>query len=85
MKKALRFIVFLLIIIGAINWGLVGFFGYNLVSDLFGEMSMITRTIYGIVGLCGLYSIICLCKMCCCCSKCGPDCKCHCDKGSCHK
>ena len=45
----------ILIIIGAINWGLIGFFNLNLVSLLFGSMSWLSRIIYGLVGLCGLY------------------------------
>lgn len=42
-------------IIGAVNWGMIGFFNLNLVSLLFGSMSWLSRTIYGLVGLCGLY------------------------------
>lgn len=42
-------------IIGAVNWGLIGFFNFNLVSWLFGDMSWLSRIIYGLVGLCGLY------------------------------
>lgn len=42
-------------IIGAINWGLIGIFKFNLVAFLFGEMTWITRIIYILVGLCGLY------------------------------
>ena len=42
-------------IIGAINWGLIGFFNLNLVALLFGSMSWLSRIIYGLVGLCGLY------------------------------
>ena len=42
-------------IIGAINWGLIGFFNLNLVALLFGSMSLLSRIIYGLVGLCGLY------------------------------
>lgn len=41
--------------IGAINWGLIGFFNLNLVSLLFGSMTWMSRIIYGLVGLCGLY------------------------------
>ena len=44
-----------LVIIGAINWGLIGFFNLNLVALLFGSMSWISRIIYALVGLCGLY------------------------------
>ncbi|HIR87627.1 MAG TPA: DUF378 domain-containing protein [Candidatus Fimimorpha faecalis] len=44
-------------IIGAINWGLIGFFRFNLVSFLFGDMTWLSRIIYGLVGICGLYLI----------------------------
>ncbi|NLU26001.1 MAG: DUF378 domain-containing protein [Hungateiclostridium thermocellum] len=46
-----------LVIIGALNWLLVGLFDYNLVADLFGAASIISRIIYSIVGIDGLYSI----------------------------
>jgi uncharacterized membrane protein YuzA (DUF378 family) len=46
-----------LVIIGALNWLLTGLFDYNLVADMFGAGSFITRTIYSIVGLAGIYSI----------------------------
>ena len=42
-------------IIGAINWGLIGLFDFNLVSFLFGAGSIITRIIYILVGICGIY------------------------------
>lgn len=42
-------------IIGAINWGLIGFFGFDLVAFLFGNMSWLARIIYAIVGISGLY------------------------------
>lgn len=44
-------------IIGAVNWGLIGFFHFDLVAFLFGNMSWLSRIIYAIVGLCGLYLI----------------------------
>ena len=44
-------------IIGAINWGLIRFFRFNLVSFLFGDMTWLSRIIYGLVGICGLYLI----------------------------
>lgn len=50
MKK----LIYALVIIGAINWGLVGFFKFDLVAYLFGNMSYITRIIYILVGLAGL-------------------------------
>lgn len=47
-----------LVIIGAINWGLIGFFRFDLVAFLFGDMSWLSRIIYAIVGIGGLYLII---------------------------
>ncbi len=44
-------------IIGAINWGLIGFFDYNLVEALFGSINMLPDIIYGLVGICGLINI----------------------------
>ncbi len=42
-------------LIGAINWGLIGFFGFDLVSFLFGNMTWLSRIVYGLVGLSGVY------------------------------
>ncbi|MBR6301595.1 DUF378 domain-containing protein [bacterium] len=47
----LKLIAYILVIIGGINWGLIGFFGFDLVASIFGEMSTFSRIIYGIVGL----------------------------------
>ena len=55
--KAIDYIVLVLVIIGAINWGLVGFFGLDLVAFLFGSMSILSRIIYAVIGICGLYAI----------------------------
>lgn len=50
--------VLLLVIIGAINWGLIGFFQFDLVAAIFGgQTSIISRIVYAVVGLSGLYSI----------------------------
>ena len=46
-----------LVIIGAINWLLVGIFRFDLVAFLFGNLSWLSRIIYTLVGLCGLYLI----------------------------
>lgn len=56
-NKFLQYFTLTIAIIGAINWGLIGFFNVNLVSTLFGSMSLFSRIIYGLVGLCGLYLI----------------------------
>lgn len=50
-------IALVLIIIGAINWGLIGLFNFNLVATIFGDMTIISRIIYGLVGLSGLWGI----------------------------
>lgn len=42
-------------IIGAINWGLIGLFKFDLVAFLFGDMSWLSRIVYVLVGICGLY------------------------------
>ena len=55
--KAIDYIVLVLVIIGAINWGLDGFFGLDLVAFLFGSMSVLSRIIYAVIGICGLYAI----------------------------
>ena len=55
--KAIDYVVLVLVIIGAINWGLVGFFGLDLVAFLFGSMSVLSRIIYAVIGICGLYAI----------------------------
>ena len=46
-----------LIIIGAINWGLIAVFNFNLVAAIFGDMTLLARIIYGLVGLSGLWGI----------------------------
>ena len=56
-SKGFDYTVLTLVIIGAINWGLIGFFKFDLVAFLFGDMSWLSRIIYAIIGLCGLYLI----------------------------
>ena len=46
-----------LVIIGALNWGLIGVFSFDLVAWLFGAMSVVTRVIYTLVALGGIWSI----------------------------
>lgn len=55
--KVLDSIALFLVIIGAINWGLIGMFQFDLVLSIFGNMSVITRVIYALIGLSGLYTI----------------------------
>lgn len=54
-NKCLQYFTLTIAVVGAINWGLIGFFNFNLVAFLFGSMSWLSRIIYGLVGLCGLY------------------------------
>lgn len=55
--KTLDYIALILVAIGAINWGLIGFFEFDLVRTIFGEMTWITRIVYALVGIAGLYSL----------------------------
>ncbi|HHT97642.1 MAG TPA: DUF378 domain-containing protein [Clostridiales bacterium] len=55
--KTLDYIALSLVVIGALNWGLIGFFNFDLVKFIFGQMTVWTRVIYSIVGICGLYAL----------------------------
>ena len=55
--KVIDKIALVLIIIGAINWGLIGFFNFNLVAVRVGEMTWISRVIYALVGISGVWGI----------------------------
>jgi uncharacterized protein len=48
----------LLLVIGGLNWGLIGLFEHDLISSLFGKMSLISRTIYSLVGLSAVYMVV---------------------------
>jgi len=50
-------IMLVVIIIGAINWGLIGFFRYDLIAAIFGVATVVSRIIFAIVGLAGLWAI----------------------------
>ena len=56
-SKGFDYFVLTLVIIGAINWGLIGFFKFDLVAFLFGQMTWLSRIVYALVGLSGLYTI----------------------------
>lgn len=56
--KALNYIALILVVIGALNWALIGLFQFDLVGAIFGGMtSMLSRIIFTIVGLAGLWSL----------------------------
>jgi len=61
--NTLDWIVLILIIIGGLNWGLVGIFDFDLVAGIFGEMSAVSRVVYSLVGLAALYQLITLNKL----------------------
>jgi uncharacterized protein len=54
---AVDWIAMTLLIVGGVNWGLVGLFNFDLVATLFGEMSALSRIVYIVVGLSALYTI----------------------------
>lgn len=66
MSGVLNMITGLFVIIGAINWGLVGAWDFDVVAQLFGVGSTVSRTIYIIVGVCGLWHALSCIKQCCC-------------------
>ena len=55
--KVIDTIALLLVIIGALNWGLIGLFNFNLVDTIFGVMSAFSRIIYTLVGISGIWSL----------------------------
>ena len=57
MRTPLDRVALVLVIIGALNWLSVGLFRYDLVASMFGATSLITRTVFTLVGIAGLYSI----------------------------
>lgn len=54
--KYIKYAAYALTLIGALNWGLVGLFGFNLVAQIFGDMTIMSRIIYSLVGLSAIAS-----------------------------
>lgn len=50
-------VALILILIGAINWGLIGLFRFDLIEALFGDMTTLSRILYSLVGIAGLWGI----------------------------
>ena len=67
-------IAWILMIIGGLNWGLVGFFNFNLVDYLFGNMPMVARVIYAVVGIASIYGLVVITRKHYCCRKDGAKC-----------
>lgn len=47
----LRYTAYVLVLIGALNWGFVGIFGFDLVAAIFGDMTVMTRILYSLIGI----------------------------------
>ncbi len=56
--KSIDVLAAVLLVVGGLNWGLVGFFNFDLVAAIFGNMSAISRIVYILVGLSGLYQAL---------------------------
>ena len=56
--KILNKVTLLLLIVGGLNWGLVGLLDFDLVAALFGQMSLLSRVVYSLVGLSALLQLI---------------------------
>ena len=61
--NALDWVAMVLLIVGGLNWGLVGLFNFDLVATLFGTQTAFSRVVYTLVGLSALYSIYTSSKM----------------------
>jgi uncharacterized membrane protein YuzA (DUF378 family) len=53
--NALDWVAVVLLVVGGLNWGLVGLFGFDLVAAIFGDMSVLSRIVYALVGLSAIY------------------------------
>ena len=56
--RAINLVTLLLVIVGGLNWGLVGLFNFDLVAALFGEMSALSRIVYVLVGASAMWQVI---------------------------
>ena len=56
-SRGLDYFALIIVIIGAVNWGFIGFFGIDLVAWLLGNTSLLSRIIYAVVGIAGLYML----------------------------
>lgn len=61
--KSLHTLAFVLVVVGGLNWGLVGLFDYNLVNSLLGSVPLLEKVVYILVGAAAVYKVA-LCKEC---------------------
>lgn len=57
-------VALILVIVGALNWGLVGLLNFDLVAAIFGDMSSLSRVVYVLVGLSAVYAVVTMGKHC---------------------
>ena len=57
-RNAFEWVTVVLVIVGAINWGLVGAFDFNLVSTIFSSITWLMKTVYILVGLAGIWELV---------------------------
>lgn len=62
--NAMDLTALVLVIVGGLNWALVGLFDFDLVATLFGEMSMLSRIVYTLVGVSAVYLLVSMGKLC---------------------
>jgi len=56
--KKMDVVAAVLLVVGGLNWGLVGLLNFDLVAKLFGEMSLLSRVVYSLVGLAAVYQAL---------------------------
>jgi len=56
--NVLDWIAFIVMVIGGLVWGLIGFFDFNLITTIFGDETVISRIVYAIIGIAALYLLI---------------------------
>lgn len=56
--KKFDVLVAILLVVGGLNWGLVGLANFDLVSTIFGDMSLVSRIVYALVGISAIYQIL---------------------------
>jgi uncharacterized membrane protein YuzA (DUF378 family) len=58
LSKSIKLIMYALVLIGALNWGLIGLFGFDLVASALGKMSVLSRLVYITIGLAAFYELL---------------------------
>lgn len=56
--KALNLLALILLVVGGLNWGLVGTTGFDLVRAIFGDMTLLSRVVYTLVGVAAIYQLL---------------------------